>query len=236
MGGAFGLSLFDGFVAGELAGEAVYALSNEFRGPTGTDSTLWKPRITTSVLFDICFLYGQQGNNSSFCRYAPHTEVSVDLTQALNALMRSFAPSVPGSRVCNAANRAVSLAPQPEDADSRCSAREVDGFLCRLQTDLAGTAYERRVTLAKQANDALAKCYRDNRVAAYKASKNGWMLRKRLQYGPYPPELRRAMGCEADAQPMTPLSDEKARAALEAACEACAEACEPLVARFLTTP
>ncbi len=188
-GEAIGIGFFDNLVALELTGEAVYAASDEFRAPGDVSTTLWKPRVTASALVDICFLLGQRGTDESACRYAPTQSRYVDLTVALFAAMADLGTE--RAAACAAADKAVSLFVR-----DTCPGYEADGFLCRLHRLVADPPLQARVDQAASSHRALQACFAKNRADAVVAAREGWQLRDKMQYAPYPPELRRAMGCE----------------------------------------
>jgi hypothetical protein len=223
IGGGLGFNLADGLIGLEFTAEAAYALTDDFRASGATEATLWKPRATSSVVFDVCFLMGQQGTSASACRYAPATTPAVDLTQVVMVMAARLRTAQDPTSVCGAASRGVSLHPRP---DEPCRGFEVDDFFCRVKHHLPGAPDLPVVEQAESAHQALAACFKRNRRDALEAAKNDWLLKRKLQYSPSPPELRRAMGCETGAQAYeVPEQDE-----LDPACEACPEACRLLYA------
>lgn len=182
----------------------------------------WLLRGGLTVSFDLCFVYGLGGNDGDYCRYAkPRTE-SVDLSPvlafALDAVRREGATGDEG--LCGAVRRAASPAVElgegcVDGADATCFFRRI----VRPELGLAAQ-YLDRMKKAETVHHNLSMCIRENRAEATRASKNDWIMRERLQYGAYPPEMVRALRCEEDAE--SPLID---RAAILRACKACPQAC-----------
>lgn len=221
VGGAVGAMLLDGFLTVELTGEAAVATHDQFLASDISSSDRAKPRFGVTLKTDICFFAGTMGRDGNACMYAPTRQETVDLTVVLDAALEAARPSdsttdqVPAS-FCDAVSDAVTLF-----AADKCGGYDADGFFCRLIDGLAGRPEVGPVEAAAGAHEELQVCLDAQRARERVARRLGRSHSVRFQYGAYPPEMRRILGCGGRRE----RQGEPKAAELKRACELCPKAC-----------
>ena len=216
-GGGLGIRVLDSLSA-LVWTDAVYSLDDSFHAPYESSGGLsWIPRAGLNASVDICFLAGLAGKKGDWCRYPAPVTRSVDLTPILNAALAHAAKLAPprDKATCETVRTVTSVA--APDCESGADA---DCFFGRLCSAPLPAKYIEALEDARAVHEKLKQCLIQNRTDATLAQLNGWLMRVRVQYGAYPPEMSRSLACEPENLPDAIDGDD-----LEQACAACPEAC-----------
>jgi hypothetical protein len=201
------------------------AITEEFHNRNSPSTgQRWVGRFGLDAAIDICALTGLAGKKDDECRYRAPATRPVDLGPAMEAALAYAAQAAGGdghdSPYCaqvRTAASAVRRLPDPECA----AGPTAECLLAHLtRAEPSGGELRKRLEAASVVHGRLLACLRRNREQAVVAQRNGWLQRERLQYGAYPPEMVKTLGCEGTCEPDADLGR-----AVEIACGACPAAC-----------
>ncbi|MBL8742570.1 MAG: hypothetical protein JNK04_15790 [Myxococcales bacterium] len=198
-GASVGLRLLGGLLSVEVHGDAVFSWNREFL--VDGERTHWVPRFGFNVKSDLCAFAG-----GDICEYPEQTPEDVDLSALMDEALADLTVglSPPPAKQCAHANVAVTL--QVEKLYPKCLGADAEGFFCRFKEEARAangseTEDYRLIELARLVHGDLEACYNQSRVDERTAAKTGKLLRRKLRYGAYPPELRSAV-CNAGGPPL----------------------------------